>query len=33
MVKNSFESHYMSFAAEASRLENGKLVKVEDFRA
>jgi predicted dehydrogenase len=32
MVKNSFESHYMSFAAEASRLENGKMVKIADFR-
>ena len=33
MVKDSFESHYMSIAAEASRLENGKMVKLEDFRA
>jgi predicted dehydrogenase len=33
MVKDSFESHYMAFAAEASRLENGKMVKLEDFRA
>jgi predicted dehydrogenase len=32
MVKNSFESHYMAFAAEASRLENGKMVKIADFR-
>jgi hypothetical protein len=32
LVKNSFESHYMSFAAEASRLDNGKMVKMEGVR-
>jgi predicted dehydrogenase len=31
-VKKSFESHYMAFAAEASRLEDGKMVRVEDYR-
>ena len=31
-VKQSFESHYMAFAAEASRLENGKMLRLEDFR-
>jgi len=31
-IKNSFESHYMAFAAEASRLEGGKMVKLKDFR-
>jgi len=32
VVKNSFESHYMALAAEASRLEGGKKVKLEEFR-
>ncbi|MCL2477913.1 MAG: Gfo/Idh/MocA family oxidoreductase [Treponema sp.] len=32
MVRNSFESHYMAFAAEDSRLGNGKLVRLEDYR-
>jgi predicted dehydrogenase len=32
-VKDSFESHYMSFAAEASRLEQGKRVELKSFRA
>jgi predicted dehydrogenase len=32
-VKNSFESHYLAFAAEASRLEGGKMVRLDDFRA
>ena len=31
-VKDSFESHYMAFAAEASRLEQGKRLKLEEFR-
>ena len=33
MVKDSFESHYMAIAAEASRLDSGKTVRMEDFRA
>ncbi|MCL2833607.1 MAG: Gfo/Idh/MocA family oxidoreductase [Treponema sp.] len=33
MVKNSFESHYMALAAEASRKENGRMVKLEEFRS
>ena len=32
MVRNSFESHYMALAAEASRLENGKMVRLADYR-
>jgi predicted dehydrogenase len=32
MVKNSFESHYMAFAAEASRLEGAKNIKLEEFK-
>jgi len=32
-VKNSFESHYMAFAAEDSRLSGGKMVKLADYRA
>ena len=32
LFKDSFESHYMAFAAEASRLAGGKMVKLEDFR-
>jgi predicted dehydrogenase len=31
-VKNSFESHYMAFAAEHSRLNKGKIVIMEDFK-
>ena len=31
-VKNSFESHYIAFAAEASRLNGGRMMKLEDFR-
>ena len=31
-IKDSFESHYMAFAAEASRLERGKLLRIKDFR-
>ena len=33
MLKDSFESHYMAFAAEKSRLEGGRMIKVEDFRS
>ena len=32
MIKDAFESHYMAFAAEASRLESGKMMKIGDFR-
>ena len=32
VIGNSFESHYMAFAAEASRLDGGKMVRLEDFR-
>jgi predicted dehydrogenase len=32
MVKNSFESHYMAFAAEASRLEGAKNIKLGEFK-
>ena len=32
VIRNSFESHYMAFAAEASRLEGGKMLKLEEFR-
>jgi hypothetical protein len=28
----SLESHYMAFAAEASRLENGKMIEIADFK-
>jgi predicted dehydrogenase len=31
-VKDSFESHYMAFAAESSRLEDGRKVRLEEFR-
>jgi predicted dehydrogenase len=31
-VRNSFESHYMAFAANASRLDGGRTLKVEDVR-
>ena len=31
MIRNSFESHYMAFAAEQSRLDT-KMIKLEDFK-
>jgi predicted dehydrogenase len=31
-VKDAFESHYMAFAAEASRLNGASTVKLDDFR-
>jgi predicted dehydrogenase len=31
-VKDSFESHYMAFAAEASRLDGAKTINLEAFR-
>ena len=31
-VRDSFESHYMAFAAEASRLDGGKMVRLDEFR-
>ena len=32
-LKNSFESHYMAFAAESSRLDNGKKINLSDIRS
>ena len=32
VAKDSFDSHYMAFAAEASRLQGGRMVKLEDYR-
>jgi hypothetical protein len=32
MVKDSFESHYMAFAAEASRLGGAKNIKLGEFK-
>jgi predicted dehydrogenase len=32
MIRNSFESHYMAFAAEQSRLEGAKTIKLASFR-
>jgi predicted dehydrogenase len=32
MVKDSFESHYMAFAAEASRLEGAKNIRLGEFK-
>jgi hypothetical protein len=32
MVQNSFESHYMAFAAEASRLEGAKTIGLAEFK-
>jgi len=32
MIKNSFESHYMAFASEQSRLESGKTIRLEGWR-
>jgi hypothetical protein len=31
-IANSFESHYMAFAAEKSRLEGGRIVGLKDIR-
>jgi hypothetical protein len=31
-VKDSFESHYMAFAAEYSRLNKARTIKLEDFK-
>jgi predicted dehydrogenase len=32
-IANSFESHYMAFAAEKSRLDGGRIVGIKDIRA
>ena len=32
MVAGAFESHYMALAAEASRIDNGKAIRLEDFK-
>ena len=32
MIRNSFESHYMAFAAEQSRLEESRTIKLDGFR-
>ena len=31
-VTDAFEGHYMALAAEASRIDNGRLIKLEDFK-
>ena len=31
-IDNSVESHYMSLAAEQSRMEGGKLIQLKDYR-
>ena len=32
MVAGAFESHYMALAAETSRIDNGRTIKLQDFR-
>jgi predicted dehydrogenase len=32
MIQNSFESHYMAFAAEQSRLEGARTIRLEEFK-
>jgi hypothetical protein len=32
LIQNSFESHFMSLAAESSRVNGSRIVNLEDFR-
>ena len=32
MVAGAFESHYMALAAETSRIDNGRTIRLEEYR-